>query len=71
MRESLAVVMGTVVEGRGTDKRDKDVCPEIDIVIYHEDWVSGRTGTWEQDLALVSEVVFQEVGSRIVHHRGP
>ena len=70
MRESLVVVMGTVVEGRGTEKRDKDVCSEIDIVIYHQDRVSGGTGAREQDLALVSEVMFQEIGSGVVHHGG-
>jgi hypothetical protein len=36
-----------VVEGRGTEKRDKDVCSEVDIVIYHQDWVSGGMGARE------------------------
>ena len=51
--------MATVVimEMRRVEKKCVCLWSEVDIVVYHEDWVYGGMGAWEQERALHSEVV--------------
>ena len=48
--------MATVVimEMRRGEKECVCLWSEVDIVVYHEDWVYGGMGAWEQDRALHS-----------------
>ena len=63
-QESLAVQRG------GLDEGDECLGPEVHVVVHHQDGVSGGTGAWEQARALVPQVVFEQVGARVVHEGG-
>ena len=47
--------------------RESDVCSgtQTHIVVHHQDWELGIMGVWEQDRALVEEVVLHEVRARL------